>query len=92
MGEDGSEYARLYEEQKKLVNSIAWDGEWFRRCITDDGTFIGSKEQPQAKIWLNTQSWSVISGMGDREKSEKAMASVKKYLDTDLGIKKSIPQ
>ena len=91
MGEDGSEYARLYEEQKKLVNSIAWDGEWFRRCITDDGTFIGSKEQPQAKIWLNTQSWSVISGMGDREKSEKAMASVKKYLDTDLGIKKIDP-
>ena len=91
MGEDASRYAKLYEEQKALVNSIGWDGEWFRRCITDDGTFIGSKEQPQAKIWLNTQSWSVLSGMGDREKSRQAMDSVKKYLDTELGIKKIDP-
>ena len=91
MGDDATEYRKLYDEQKKLVNEIAWDGEWFRRCITDDGTFIGSKEQPQAKIWLNTQSWSVISGMGDPDKAEKAMESVNKYLDTELGIKKIEP-
>ena len=91
MGDDASEYRKLYDEQKKLINEIAWDGEWFRRCITDDGTFIGSKEQPQAKIWLNTQSSSVISGMGDPDKAEKAMESVSKYLDTDLGIKKIDP-
>ena len=89
--EDGSEYTRLYEEQKKLINSIAWDGDWFRRCITDEGTFIGSKSEEQAKIWLNTQSWAVISGIGDREKQLQAMDSVKKYLDTELGIKKIHP-
>ncbi|MDY3929561.1 MAG: hypothetical protein SOZ34_09405 [Clostridia bacterium] len=88
-GEDKQKYLDIYEKQKKLVNEIAWDGEWYRRCITDNGTFIGSKSEPQAKIWLNTQSWSVISGMGD--KGETAMDSVKKYLDTDLGIKKIHP-
>jgi cellobiose phosphorylase len=91
MNEDSEVYLRLYEEQKQLINSTAWDGEWFRRCITDEGTFIGSKEEAQAKIWLNTQSWSVISGMGDTDKQLLAMDSVKKYLDTDYGIKKIHP-
>ena len=91
MGEDGKKYLDIYEEQKKLVNTVAWDGEWFRRCITDNGTFIGSKDEPQAKIWLNSQSWSVISKMGDPEKQLMAMDNVKKYLDTDLGVKKIHP-
>ncbi len=90
-GEDKQKYLAIYEEQKKLINSIAWDGEWFRRCITDEGRFIGSASEPQAKIWLNAQSWSVISGMGDKEKQISAMDSVKKYLDTPLGVKKIDP-
>lgn len=90
-GEDGKKYLDIYEAQKKLVNTIAWDGEWFRRCITDNGTFIGSKSEPQAKIWLNAQSWAVISKMGDKDKQIQAMDSVKKYLDTPLGIKKIEP-
>lgn len=91
MGEDKQKYLDIYEEQKALINTVAWDGEWFRRCITDEGIFIGSRSEPQAKIWLNTQSWSVISGMGETEKQMAAMDSVKKYLDTDLGIKKIDP-
>ncbi len=90
-GEDKQKYIDIYEEQKKLVNSTAWDGKWFIRCITDNGRFIGSEKEPQAKIWLNSQSWSVISGMGDDEKKISAMDSVKKYLDTELGIKKIEP-
>jgi len=90
-GEDSKQYWDIYENQKKLINEVAWDGEWFRRCITDDGRFIGSNEEPQAKIWLNTQSWSVLSGMGDPEKQAQAMDSVKKYLDTELGLKKIHP-
>lgn len=90
-GEDDKKYLDIYEAQKKLVNTIAWDGEWFRRCITDNGTFIGSKSEPQAKIWLNAQSWAVISKMGDKDKQIQAMDSVKKYLDTPLGIKKIEP-
>ena len=63
-GEDKQKYLDIYESQKKLVNEKAWDGKWYIRCITDDGRYIGSEKEPQAKIWLNSQSWSVISGMG----------------------------
>lgn len=88
-GEDKEKYLDIYEDQKRLVNEKAWDGEWYIRCITDEGRYIGSSKEPQAKIWLNTQSWSVISGMGDN--CITAMDSVKKHLDTELGIKKIEP-
>ena len=85
------ECRRLYERQRELMNTLAWDGEWFRRCITDEGVFIGSAKEPQAKIWLNAQSWAVISGLGDPDKQIAAMDSVKRLLDTELGIKKIHP-
>ena len=90
-GEDRTKFDEIYEAQKKLVNEVAWDGKWFRRCITDEGRFIGSEKEPQAKIWLNSQSWSVISNMGDKEKQLSAMDCVKEMLDTDLGVKKIHP-
>ncbi|MCI8693510.1 MAG: hypothetical protein HFH91_12385 [Lachnospiraceae bacterium] len=91
LGEERGEYIRLREAQRQAVNGLGWDGEWFRRCITDEGVIIGSAREPQAKIWLNTQTWSVISGLGDREKQLAAMDSVKRYLDTELGIRKIWP-
>lgn len=90
-GESRQKYDDIYGQMKKLVNTTAWDGEWFIRCITDEGRFIGSNKEPQAKIWINSQSWAVMSGLGDPDKQVKAMDSVKKYLDTDLGIKKLHP-
>jgi cellobiose phosphorylase len=88
---DKNDYIALYESQKKLVNSIAWDGKWFRRAIMDNGKPLGSEAEPQAKIWLNSQTWSVISQMADSEKGISAMDSVKEMLDTELGIKKIHP-
>lgn len=90
-GESDELFVKLYNEQKELVNTVAWDGEWFIRCITDNGTFIGSDKESQAKVWLNSQSWAVLSGLGDEEKQIKAMDTVKKYLNTDIGIKKIHP-
>jgi cellobiose phosphorylase len=84
-------YINLYERQRTLVNSIGWDGKWFRRAIMDDGNFVGSDIQDEAKIWLNTQTWAVISGMAEDMKGYDAMDSVKKMLDTELGIKKIHP-
>ena len=31
-GEDETPYLKVYERQKRLVNEIAWDGEWYCRC------------------------------------------------------------
>lgn len=82
---------RLYEEQKTLVNTRGWDGNWYRRAIMDNGEYLGRADSPEAKIWLNTQTWAVLSEMGEREKVEKAMEAVHTILNTPMGIKKIDP-
>lgn len=89
--EDVILFKDMYAVQKILVNSIGWDGKWFRRAIMDDGKFLGTNQHDQAKIWLNAQTWAVISEMADSGKGFKAMDSVKEMLDTELGIKKLHP-
>jgi len=89
--QDAEDFNELYQEQKKLVNTIGWDGKWFRRAVMDDGRFLGTDAMDQAKIWLNTQTWAIISGMADKDKGYQAMDSVKEMLDTELGIKKIHP-
>jgi cellobiose phosphorylase len=84
-------FMEMWETQKQLVNSKAWDGKWFRRATMDNGQYLGTAEMDEAKIFLNTQSWSVISGMADEDKMATAMDSVSELLDTDLGIRKIWP-
>ena len=60
-----------------------------RKHGTENGIFVVSQmtegisevKRATGKIWLNSQSWSVISGMG--ENGQTAMDSVNEYLDTD---------
>jgi cellobiose phosphorylase len=89
--EDALRYMSQYETQKQLVNTLGWDGKWFRRAVMDDGRFLGTDEHDQAKIWLNTQTWAVISDMAENGKGATAMDSVNEMLDTELGIKKLHP-
>ncbi len=93
LGKDGdaAAFTEMYEQQKKLVNSIGWDGKWFRRAVMDDGRFLGSDIHDEAKIWINAQTWAVLSEMAEEEKGFSAMDSVKEMLDTELGIKKIHP-
>ncbi|OKP67900.1 hypothetical protein A3842_27530 [Paenibacillus sp. P3E] len=86
-----ADYEALYENQKQLVNSLGWDGRWFRRAVMDDGRFLGTDEHDEAKIWLNAQTWATLSGMADPDKAVQAMDSVRDILDTELGIKKLHP-
>ncbi|MCX7612509.1 MAG: glycosyl transferase family 36, partial [Ignavibacterium sp.] len=65
---------------KKAFDKYAWDGNWFFRATKDNGEKIGSKENLEGKIYLNAQSWSVISGIAEEDKKLEAMNSVTKYL------------
>lgn len=65
---------------KVNINKNAWDGEWYRRAYFDNGSPLGSKENEECKIDSISQSWSVLSKGGDRERSLMAMQSAGKYL------------
>ena len=73
------------EEIKKIVNEVAWDGNWYIYGFTGSGNPIGSHKNKEGKIHLNAQTWAVFSGLADENRAKKAMASVDKLLGTSLG-------
>jgi cyclic beta-1,2-glucan synthetase len=62
------------------VEAHAWDGAWYRRAYYDDGTPLGSAASDECRIDAIAQSWSVISGAGDPERSKQAMRSLEEHL------------
>ena len=81
--------AYLDDVQKKLGDSLekCWDEDRFIRGIRDTGEIVGAKKDPEANMWLNPQSWSVISGFASPEQADKAMESVHSILNTPYGAK-----
>ena len=84
-----SEYIAFIDKKqaefKKLLNDLCWNEDRFIRGFTEAGETIGKKGDPEANMWLNPQSWSVISGFASKEQAEKALASVQKQLNTEYG-------
>ncbi len=68
------------DNYKEAVERSAWDGEWYRRAYYDDGAALGSHVNDECKIDSIAQSWSVISGAGDPERSRTAMQSLNRHL------------
>ena len=64
----------------KAVAESSWDGNWYLRAFWDDGRKLGSAENSESKIDSLSQSWAVISGLGDTVATRRAMESVEKYL------------
>ncbi len=74
-------------ELRKALESVAWDGGYYRRGTFDDGTPLGSKESLECQIDSIAQSWSVLSGEGDPERAIKAMDAVlERLVDEDARI------
>jgi cellobiose phosphorylase len=74
---------RCQEEAANLRKNIednGWDGEWYLRAFFDNGSPLGSVDNAECRIDSIAQSWSVLSGAGDAERSRKAMEAVDKLL------------
>ena len=74
---------RCHEQARQLQERLeehAWDGQWYLRAWFDDGTPLGSVANEECQIDSLPQSWSVLSGAGDPERSRAAMDSVDRRL------------
>ncbi len=66
--------------QRHNIDTHGWDGEWYRRAYFDDGTPLGSAENPECRIDSIAQSWSVLSGAGKAERARQAMDALDAHL------------
>jgi len=78
-------YRRQARRSRQAVARIAWDGKWFIRGTTDAGRRFGSSRDRQGKIYLNAQSWALISGAANEARADKCIRSVERHLMSPSG-------
>lgn len=84
--DDEEEYSRLAEKVRRNCEEQLWDGDWYIRGFTSKGMKIGSRESEEGKIFLNAQTWAVLSGVASPERARCCMDAVDRYLYSRYGL------
>ena len=84
-----ADYVKYLEEKLAeagtIIQTLCWDQDRFIRGYTEHGERIGAPADPEASLWLNPQSWAVISGLASPGQADAALENVYKNLNTDYG-------
>jgi len=87
--------AEVLQKAESMCQNIykhGWDGDWFRRAYDAKGDVIGSEENDEGKIFIESQGWCILGKAGLKNGyAEKALQSVKKHLAEPNGIKLQQP-
>ncbi len=76
---------QMAEEIRTVVNEVAWDGEWYLEGYDDEGRPVGSHTETEGRVYLNPQTWAVISGIAPPDRVEKAIRQVDEQLECPYG-------
>ena len=82
---------KVQERIGNTINTECWDEDRFIRGFKEDGQVIGAKKDLEANMWLNPQSWAVISGVASKERCEQALERVHEELNTKYGLRIMAP-
>ena len=86
-GQDHSAVDAAVESMEEAVRKHGWDGGWFLRAYDYYGRKVGSKENEEGKIFIESQGWCTMARIGAEEgMCDKALDSAKEYLDCEYGI------
>jgi cellobiose phosphorylase len=85
--DEAAKYLAEVAKMDQVVRKHGWDGEWFLRAYDDFGAKIGSKECEEGKIFIESNGYCVLAGIGLEDGlAAKALDSVGKHLATKHGI------
>jgi cellobiose phosphorylase len=74
-----------------LLNKVAWDGAWYVRTLCEGGYTLGASANKEGKIFMNTQSWAILSGTAPAKRARQCMESVDRLIESDFGFPISAP-
>ena len=90
--DEAIEAEKHVENMMEAVKKHGWDGEWFLRAYDYFGKKIGSNQNEESKIFIESQGWCTMAEIGMEEGMvEKSLDSVKEHLDCDYGIVLNYP-
>ncbi len=76
----------------EAVKDHGWDGEWYLRAYDYFGNKVGSSENEEGKIFIESQGWCTMAEIGKENKMvEKSLNAVKEHLDCEYGIVLNYP-
>ena len=85
--EEAQRAQRFIDQMVEAVKKHGWDGEWYLRAYDYFGNKVGSKENEEGQIFIESQGWCTMAGIGLEDGMvEKALNSVKERLDCEHGI------
>jgi cellobiose phosphorylase len=85
--EEAARAQKHVDDMTEAIKKHGWDGEWFVRAYDYYGKKIGSNENEEGKIFIESQGWCTMAGIGKEEGlCTKALDSVKERLDCEYGI------
>lgn len=80
-----NDWAEGRETLKEAVNTHGWDRNWFLIAYNDAGQRIGTGKNKEGKIFLNPQSWSIISEITDEKREARIWSSLDSQLTSESG-------
>lgn len=89
--DDAARYAQVAERVRQACESVLWDKDWYIRGITRNGVRIGTSEDPEGKVHLESNAWAVLSGVARGERARKAMDAIDAYLYSEWGLHLNAP-
>ena len=88
---DADKMEKYRREQIECLEKYAYNGKWYYRCFDHKGRPIGSEADEFGKLWLNPQTWSVISGVASDERAKSSLTAIEERLDTGCGLQLLTP-
>jgi len=84
--EEAARWQAAAQELNDAANRHLWDGDWFARGITDDDVVFGVSADTEGRIYLNPQSWAMLSGAASEEQRVRMLAAIDAQLATPHGM------
>ena len=89
--QEQAQFASMSEDCNDAVNTHMWQGDWYARGITDDGNLFGTDDDQEGKIFLNPQSWAMLSGAASDQQQASMVKAVDTHLTSPYGVEMLAP-
>ncbi len=86
-----SQFKSMQEACNEAVNKHIWHDEWYGRGITDDGVLFGINSDPEGQIFLNPQSWAMLSRAATPDQERSIIRAIEQRLVTPYGVEMLAP-
>ncbi|MDE1242034.1 GH36-type glycosyl hydrolase domain-containing protein [Vibrio aestuarianus] len=90
---DVAKYTEMAANVREACETHLWDDEggWYIRGLTKNGDKIGTAQQTEGRVHLESNTLAVLSGAVSQERGEKAMDAVDENLFCEYGLHLNAP-